>query len=204
MIFGSSATIEDGRAFYADIKARMRDVGRNGEALRILPACLVITGETDEAAHDKKRLLDSMVHPESGLPNLSMRLGVDASAFDLDAPLPQLPVSNASRSGQEAIVRLARDRGLTVRELAQHVGSYGGLQMVGRPETIADQMEEWLATEASDGFNVMFHTVPAGLAEFCTTVVPELQRRGIFRRGYEGTTLREHLGLRRPENRFFQ
>ena len=203
VIFGSSATIEEARAFYADIKARMRAAGRDPAALRILPACLVITGETDEAAWEKKRLLDSLVHPESGLPNLSMRLGVDASAFDLDGELPPLPTSNASRSGQEAIVRLARDEGLTVRQLAQHVGSYGGLQMVGQPETIADQMEEWLETEASDGFNVMFHTVPAGLEEFCATVVPELQRRGIFRREYEGTTLREHLGLKRPTNRFF-
>ena len=203
VIFASSQTIEDGRPFYADVKRRMRAQGRDPDALKILPACLVITGATDEEAWEKKRLLDSLVHMDSALPNLSMRLGVDASAFDLDAPLPALPVTNASRSAQETLVRIARDRNLTVRQLAQYVGSHGGLQMVGRPETIADRMEEWLATEASDGFNVMFHTVPAGLEEFCGTVVPELQRRGIFRRGYEGRTLRDHLGLQRPANRFF-
>ncbi len=203
VIFASAQTIEDGREFYADVKARMRAVGRDPAALKILPACLVITGATDEEAWDKKRLLDSLVHMESCLPNLSMRLGVDASQFDLDGPLPELPPSNASRSGQETLVRIARDRRLTVRQLAQHVGSYGGLQMVGRKETIADRMAEWLDTGASDGFNVMFHTVPTGLEEFCNAVVPELQRRGIFRRGYEGRTLRDHLGLRRPENRFF-
>ncbi len=203
VIFGSSPTIEDGRAFYADVKGRMRALGRAPEALKILPACLVITGATDEEAWEKKRLLDSLVDMESCLPNLSMRLGVDVSGFDLDAELPALPPSNASRSAQETLVRIARDRRLTVRELAQYVGSHGGLQMVGRPETIADRMEEWLESEASDGFNVMFHTVPAGLEEFCGSVVPELQRRGVFRLGYEGRTLREHLGLARPGNRFF-
>ena len=71
------------------------------------------------------------------------------------------------------------------------------------PADIADTMQEWLETEASDGFNVMFHTVPSGLNEFVELVVPQLQRRGLFRREYEGTTLREHLGLPRPDNQFF-
>ena len=75
--------------------------------------------------------------------------------------------------------------------------------MVGTPGEIADTMQEWLEAGASDGFNVMFPTVPAGLDEFVDLVVPELQRRGLFRREYDGSTLREHLGLPRPENRFF-
>ncbi len=203
VIFASATTVADGRAFYADVKRRMRAVGRDEDALKILPACLVVVGETDAEADEKKRVLDSLVHEESGLPNLSMRLGVDASSFDLDGPLPALPPSNASRSGQESLVRLAREKNLTVRQLARHVGAYGGLQMVGSAATIADRMEEWLETEASDGFNVMFHTVPAGLDEFCTLVVPERPRRGPPRRRYEGRTLRDHLGLARPANRFF-
>jgi alkanesulfonate monooxygenase len=203
VIFGSSRTIKDGRAFYADMKARLKPLGRSPDHLKILPGALVTVGRTREEALEKQALLDSLVHPDSGLPNLSMRLGIDASSFELDAPLPEIPQTNASQSGRDALVALARRDNLTVRQLAQFVGGYGGLQMVGTAEDIADTMEEWLQTEASDGFNIMFPTVPAGLDDFVDLVVPALQRRGIFRREYEGTTLRHHLGLPRPENRFF-
>src|SRR6185437_6414880 len=138
-----------------------------------------------------------------GVPNLSIRLGVDASGFDLDAPLPEIPQTNQSRSGREALVALAKRENLTVRQLAQLAGGYGGLQMVGTPAEIADTMQQWLEAEASDGFNIMFPTVPAGLDDFVDLVVPELQRRGLLRRHYEGTTLRHHLGLERPPNQFF-
>ncbi|TIW87378.1 MAG: LLM class flavin-dependent oxidoreductase, partial [Mesorhizobium sp.] len=97
----------------------------------------------------------------------------------------------------------AREENLTVRQLAQRLGGYSGLAFVGTPETIADEMEEWLVADGSDGFNIMFPYLPAGLDDFAEKVVPELQRRGIFRRQYEGTTLRENLGLKRPPNRFF-
>lgn len=203
VIFGSSGRIEDGRKFFADIKERMVKVGRDPAHLKILPAALIISGKTRQEAKDKKELLDSLVHPDSSLPNLSMRLGVDASKFDLDAPLPDIPASNASRSGAEAIVALARRENLTVRQLAMRSGRYDGFSIVGSVTDIADAMQEWVETEASDGFNVMFHTVPSGLDEFCNDVVPELQRRGLFRKEYEGTTLREHLGLPRPDNQFF-
>jgi alkanesulfonate monooxygenase len=76
--------------------------------------------------------------------------------------------------------------------------------MIGTPKTIADEMQEWLETEASDGFTIMFPYLPGGLDDFVTQVVPELQGRGLFRRDYEGMTLREHLGLPRPKNRFFE
>ncbi len=204
MVFASSRTIREAREFYKDVKQRMQGLGRAPDALKILPGALVIVGRTRTEAEDKKVLLDSLVHPESGVPNLSIRLGVDASRFDLDAPLPEIPQSNASQSGRDALVALARRENLTVRQLAQMVGGYGGLQMVGTAGEIADTMQEWLETEASDGFNVMFPTVPAGLDDFVDLVVPELQRRGIFRREYEGATLRENLGLTRPENQFFR
>jgi len=147
--------------------------------------------------------LDSLVHPDSGLGTLSTMLGVDARAFDLDAPLPEIPETNASKSAQERVVALARRENLTVRQLAQRVGGYGGSAFVGTPASIADEMQEWLEREACDGFNIMFPTVPAGLDEFVEMVVPELQRRGIFRTEYEGATLRENLGLKRVGNRFF-
>jgi alkanesulfonate monooxygenase len=202
-IFASSRTIDEGRRFYADMKGRMKALGRPPEHLKILPGALVIVARTHAEAEEKRALLDSLVHPDSSLPNLSMRLGVDASGFDLDGPLPEIPQTNASQSGRDALVALAKRDNLTVRQLAQMVGGYGGLQLVGTPGEIADTMQEWLETEASDGFNIMFHTVPAGLDDFVDMVVPELQRRGLFRREYEGTTLREHLGLPRPENSFF-
>ncbi|HTI00842.1 MAG TPA: NtaA/DmoA family FMN-dependent monooxygenase, partial [Acidisoma sp.] len=203
VIFGSSRTMADGQSFYADMQRRLKAAGRAPGALKILPGVLVVAGRTHDEAVEKKRLLDSLVHPDSGLPNLSMRLGVDASGFDLDGPLPDIPETNASQSGRAALVELARRENLTVRQLAQMAGGYGGLQMVGTAEEIANEMQAWLEGEASDGFNVMFHSVPEGLDDFVDLVVPELQRRGIFRKMYEGRTLRDHLGLARPANRFF-
>jgi FMN-dependent oxidoreductase (nitrilotriacetate monooxygenase family) len=191
------------REYYADVKGRAAQLGRNPEHIKILPGCLVVVGETAGEAREKRALLDSLVHPDSGIASLSIALGHDASQFDLDGPLPEIPESNASKSGRERVIERARRDNLTVRQLAQIAGGYGGLAMVGTPTMIADQMEEWLFSEACDGFNIMFPWVPGGLDDFVDRVVPELQRRGLFRREYEGRTLRENLGLPRPENRFF-
>ena len=125
--------------------------------------------DTLAEAQAKKARLDSLVHPDSGLASLSIALGHDASGFDLDGPLPEIPESNASKSGRERFVSLARRDNLTVRQLAQIAGSFGGLAIVGTPATIAAQMEEWLFTEACDGFNVMFPYVPGGLDDFWFT-----------------------------------
>ncbi|KQO92932.1 MAG: LLM class flavin-dependent oxidoreductase [Methylobacteriaceae bacterium] len=204
MVFGSASSLEAGQAFYADVKGRMAAAGRSRDALKILPGAFVVVGGTEAEAKAKKARLDALVPVESGLANLSVRLGTDASGFDLDAPLPEIPESNASKSGQAQIVDYARRTGATVRDLARRVGGYGGLSFIGTPEQIADRMGEWLEGEACDGFNVMFPFVPEGLDDFCAGVVPELQRRGLFRTEYEGTTLRDHLGLERPGNRFFE
>jgi alkanesulfonate monooxygenase SsuD/methylene tetrahydromethanopterin reductase-like flavin-dependent oxidoreductase (luciferase family) len=165
---------------------------------------LLVVGDTLDEARKKKELLDSLVHPDSGLASLSIALGCDATNFDLDNPLPEIPESNASKSGRERFVSLAKGDNLTVRQLAQIAGSFSGLTFVGTPATIADEMEQWLFEEGCDGFNVMFPYVPGGLEDFVDKVVPELQRRGSFRREYEGKTLRENLGLPRPENQFFK
>src|SRR4029077_10953494 len=135
-----------------------------------------------EEAQRKRALLDSLVHPDSGMGSLSIALGHDASQFDLDAPLPDIPETNASKSGRERVIARARRDNLTVRQLAQLAGSYGGLAMVGTPRTIADQMEKWSYADACDGFNIMFPWVPGGRDEVFDRVVPELQRRGLFRR----------------------
>lgn len=203
MVFAAGGPIEAAREFYADVKGRMVKIGRNPEHLKILPGALVISGATLQEAQDKKALLDSLVHPDSGLASLSIALGTDASNFDLDAKLPEIPETNQSKSARDRIVKYGTEKKLTVRQLAEYVGGYAGKSFVGTPAMIADEMEEWLNTGACDGFNIMFHTVPAGIDEFVDNVVPALQARGIFRRDYEGKTLRENLGLPRPANRFF-
>jgi alkanesulfonate monooxygenase len=203
VVFGSSRTIEEAREFYQDVKARVTAAGRSADHCKILPGALVTVGRTGEEAREKQALLDSLVHPESGMPNLSIRLGIDASHFDLDAPLPEIPPSNQSQSQRNTLVALARRENLTVRQLARMMGGFGGLEIVGTAGEIADTMQSWLESGAADGFNIMFPTVPAGLNDFVALVIPELQRRGIFRTDYEGTTLREHLGLPRPANQFF-
>lgn len=203
VIFAAGGHIANARAFYADVKGRMEKLGRPRDHLKVLPGAFVVVGETATAALEKRARLDSLVHYDSAIASLSIALGHDASGFDPDGPLPDIPDTNASKSGRERTVELARREHLTVRQLAQRIGGYGGLAFVGTPTMIADQMEEWLMTDACDGFNVMFPYLPGGLDDFVDHVVPELQQRGLFRREYEGTTLRENLGLPRPGNRFF-
>ena len=135
--------------------------------------------------------------------SLSVALGCDAKSFDPDAPLPEIPESNASKGNRAHAIAIARREGLTVRQLAQRLGGYAGLAFVGTPKTIADGMEEWREARAADGFNVMFPYLPQGLDDVVDKLIPELQRRGLFRREYPGTTLRETMRLTRPRNRFF-
>ncbi|MBT4689202.1 MAG: LLM class flavin-dependent oxidoreductase [Rhodospirillaceae bacterium] len=203
VIFAATPTLADGKAFYADVKGRMDKLGRPRDHLKVLPGAFVVVGDTADEAKEKRALLDSLVHYDSGIASLSIALGHDASKFDPDGPLPEIPESNASKSGRERVIALAEREGLSVRQLAGRLGGYSGLAMVGTATMIADQMQEWLEQEGSDGFNVMFPYLPGGLDDFVDKVVPELQRRGLFRREYEGTTLRENLGLPRPENQFF-
>lgn len=203
VVFASEPNLAAGQRFYADVKRRMVAAGRNPAHLKILPAAFVVVGETVADAKAKRAHLDSLVHYDSGIASLNGMLGYDVSGFDPDGPLPEIPETNASKSARARIVEKAQAEKLTIRQLASEAGSYSGLAFVGTPATIADAMEEWLATEASDGFNVMFPSLPEGLDDFVDRVVPELQRRRLFRTDYEGPTLRDHLGLPRPANRFF-
>ena len=203
MIFGASDSLADGQAFYSDVKSRMAAIGRDPDSLKILPAAFVVVGETDAEAQTKRAHLDSLVHYDSGIRSLSIALGFDVSGHDPDGPLPEIPESNASKSARDRFVEVGRRPGVTIRDLAAKAGAYAGLAFVGSPATIADGMERWLHERGADGFNVMFSHAPGGVEEFCDLVVPELQRRGLFRTDYAGTTLRDHLGLKRPENAFF-
>ncbi|OLP61976.1 monooxygenase [Xaviernesmea oryzae] len=203
LVFCSPRDLESAKALYADIKTRMAAFGRARSALKILPAAFIVLGEMVEDAKRKRATLDSLVHYDSAIASLSIALGHDASTFDPDAPLPEIPDTNASKTGREQVLKLAQEEGLTVRQLAQRYGGYSGLAFVGTAESVADEMQLWLEQEASDGFTVVFPFLPQGLEDVTRDLVPELQRRGLFRRDYEGTTLRDHLGLARPANAFF-
>lgn len=166
---------------------------------------MIIVGDSVEDAQAKRLKLDSGVHYDSGIASLSIALGTDASGFDPDGPLPEdMPATNASHTARESVERLAKAEGLTVRQLAQRLGGYSGLAFVGTPESIADEMGTWLEEGGCDGFTVVMPFLPQGLNDVADRLVPELQRRGLFRKEYEGTTLREHLGLPRPKNKFFE
>jgi alkanesulfonate monooxygenase SsuD/methylene tetrahydromethanopterin reductase-like flavin-dependent oxidoreductase (luciferase family) len=129
--------------------------------------------------------------------------GLDLTKFPLDGPLPDLPPSNAAKARQELVVRTAREKNMTLREIARHTAAGTGHRvLVGTAEYMADELETWLRCDAADGFNVICNYYHQPFEDFSRLVIPELRRRGVFRAEYEGTTLRENLGLRVPENRY--
>ncbi|QDS67542.1 hypothetical protein FKW77_002569 [Venturia effusa] len=203
-VFCSPKDLTAAKALYDDIKGRAEAAGRDRNHLKILPAAFIVVGDTVEEAKEKRLRLDSLVHYDSAISSLSIMLGTDVSGLDPDGPLPtDLPETNASKTGRAGAEQLARDEGLTIRQLAQRFGGYAGLSFVGTPESIADDMGEWLEEGACDGFTIVLPFLPQGLDDVTLRLVPELQRRDIFRKDYEGNTLREHLGLPRPKNQFF-
>ncbi len=203
VVFCAPRDIVESKKLYADLKSRLAAAGRAPSSLKILPAAFIVLGDSLEVAKQKRAKLDSLVHYDSGIASLSIALGHDVSGFNPDDYLPQIPETNASKSGRAQVLKLAEEEKLTVRQLAQRYGGYSGLAFVGTVESVADEMQKWLEEDASDGFTVVFPFLPEGLDDVAERLVPELQRRGIFRTDYEGGTLREHLGLPRPSNRFF-
>ncbi len=203
VVFCAPRGLSDAKKLYADLKSRVAAVGRNPDHLKILPAAFIVIGETVADAKEKRAKLDSLVHYDSAIASLSIAIGHDVSGLDPDSYLPELPDTNASKSSQEQVLKLAREENLTVRQLAQRYGGYSGLAFVGTPESVADEMQQWLDEAGCDGFTVVFPFVPQGLDDVVEKLVPELQRRNIFRSDYEGSTLRDHLGLPRPRNQFF-
>ena len=203
VVFCAPRGLSDAKKLYADLKSRVAAVGRNPDHLKILPAAFIVIGETIADAKEKRAKLDSLVHYDSAIASLSIAIGHDVSGLDPDSYLPELPDTNASKSSQEQVLKLAREENLTVRQLAQRYGGYSGLAFVGTPESVADEMQQWLDEAGCDGFTVVFPFVPQGLDDVVEKLVPELQRRNIFRSDYEGSTLRDHLGLPRPRNQFF-
>lgn len=200
LVFTAQQTVEDGRAFYSSLKSRLPQYGRDADSIKVLPGISPIIGQSEQEAQEKYEQLQALIDPAIVLGLLSGFLGgFDFSPYPLDGPLPSLPPTEGWQSRQDLFVNLARRENLSIRQLYQRIASARGhLTVVGTPKRIADQMEHWFTTGAADGFNVLAPTLPHGLTEFAQQVIPELQRRGLFRTEYTGKTLREHLGLSRP------
>jgi alkanesulfonate monooxygenase len=203
VVFTAQQTLEEARAFYGGLKAKLALYGRSPDHLKIMPGVFPVIGRTPQQARDRYEQLQELIHPAVGLSLLSALVGADLSAYPLDGPLPDLPETNGQKSRLQLVSSQAQRENLTIRELYLAVaGARGHRTILGTPAQIADQLEEWFVGGAADGFNIMPPFLPGGLEEFVELVIPELQRRDLFRSEYEGTTLRENLGLPRPANRF--
>jgi len=204
LVFTAQTVIPDGQAFRAGLRDRVTRYDREPDDIKILAGLMPIVGGTDEEARDRFEQLQDLIDDQTAMRSLARLCGeLDIFAYPPDGPLPPLPSSNAAQARQELIVKLAKQDGLTIRQVARYLGtSQGHRVIVGSPKTIADSMEEWLLAGAADGFNLLFPFFPDPLDDFVDLVIPELQRREIFRTQYEGTTLRENLGIPKPRNRY--
>ncbi|MBX9843697.1 MAG: LLM class flavin-dependent oxidoreductase [Xanthobacteraceae bacterium] len=202
VIFAANTTLDIGREFYADVKARVARCGRNPDHVLIMPGFQVMLGESEQQARDRFEFLQNLIPDSLGVRHLSTYIGVELSGYPVDGPLPDLPLTNVNVSRTKMLFELARRENLTIRQLYQRIaGGRGHFQTFGTPKQVADTMEEWVTTGAADGFNYMAPLFPTQLEEFVATVIPELQRRGLYRTRYEADTLRGNLGLPRRESR---
>ncbi|MEN8992350.1 LLM class flavin-dependent oxidoreductase [Avibacterium paragallinarum] len=205
VIFTAQQNLADAQAFYRDVKNRLVKYGRHADDLKIMPGVSIFVAKTEQEAQEKYDFLNSLIHPEVGLSLLSaLAGGINLAKFDLDAPFPKIEDADINFSSrQQMMIDIARKHNFSIRQLYQYIASARGhWTLIGTPEQVVDQLQEWFENDAADGFNVLPPTTPAGLNDFVDLIVPELQRRGLFRTAYEGTTLRENLGLKRPENQY--
>ena len=206
-VFTAQQTLEEGRAFYRDLKARTAQAGRDPEGIKILPGLVPVIGSTEAEARRRDAELEELITYEHGQRVLSELLQLPIERLGLDERLPEdLPPAtriNGAQSRYELVVDLARRDKLTVRELINRLGGGRGHRtFVGTPEQVADEIEGWFTGGAADGFNIMPPVLPSGLELFVDEVVPILRARGLFRTEYvPGETLRERYGLARPANR---
>lgn len=204
VIFTAHQSLGSAQAYYRDIKARARRVGRNPDHVLVMPGISPFIGRTEEEAREKYERLTALIPEEDGIALLNALTGgtLDLRGYDLDGPLPPAPPTEGMKSRQELLRQIADDNGFTIRQLYQWVASARGhFTIVGTPERIADELQSWFENEAADGFNILPPWLPTGLHDFVDLVIPELQRRGLFRTAYEGRTLRENLGLPFAVNR---
>ncbi len=205
VIFTAQQSLEDAQEFYRDVKSRLLKYGRQPDDLKIMPGVSIFVAKTEEEAQEKYQLLNSLIHPEVGLSLLSgLAGGINLNKFDLDAPFPKLEDADINFSSrQQMMIDIARKHNFSIRQLYEYIASARGhWTLIGTAEQVVDQLQQWFENEAADGFNVLPPSTPAGLNDFVEFIVPELQRRCLFRTEYEAKTLRENLGLKRPENQY--
>ncbi|MDF5835303.1 LLM class flavin-dependent oxidoreductase [Pseudomonas syringae] len=205
VVFTAQTSLASAQAFYADLKGRLSAYGRAVDSLKIMPGVFIVVAETEALAKTKFESFQELVEPRVGVALLGRMLGnFDLSGYPLDGPLPELPLTDSGqRSRQKLLTELADQENLTLAQLGRRIaGGRGHYSLIGTPEQIADELQRWFEQGAADGFNVLVPHLPGGLEDVAQLLVPELQRRGLFRTEYEGTTLRENLGLQRPAYRF--
>jgi FMN-dependent oxidoreductase (nitrilotriacetate monooxygenase family) len=203
VVFAAHQTIGGAREYYGDVKGRMVRAGRDPDHLKIMPGLSVFVGRTREEAQAKFQELQDLIPPQVGVALLSKYIAWDLTGYDIDGPVPAVPQDRGAPTRSALLSDTAQAEGLTIRQLYQRIaGGRGHYQVVGSPTDVVDMMEEWFTTGAADGFNVLPPFFPNSLDEFIDLVVPELQRRGLYRTAYEGATLRENLGLPRPASRY--
>ncbi|MFB6466770.1 LLM class flavin-dependent oxidoreductase [Cytobacillus sp. Hz8] len=205
-IFTAQQSFKDARAFYQDIKQRVINNGRNPEQVKILPGICPIIGETEEEAIERESKMQELINFDHSLLKLSNRVGVDLTSAPLDEPFPELPELDeiqGHKSRTQLIVELAQRENLTLRQVLIRLGGgRGHYTIAATPKKIADVLEYWFLNGAADGFNIMPQVMNHDFERFVQLVIPELQRRGLFRTEYTGDTLREHFGLTIPSNQF--
>jgi len=203
VIFTAHQTLDSAKKFYDDLKGRLAKYGRHPDDVKIMPGVSPFIGRTQAEADEKFEALQSLVHPEIGLALLGELLGnFDLTPYPLDGPLPEIPQSDSSQHVFKMFTDMAKNENLTIRQLYQRIVLRGHWIVRGTAETVTDQLEDWFKNGGCDGYNVMPPYLPGGLDDFVDQVIPALQRRGLFRREYEGKTLRDNLGLRRPQSRY--
>jgi FMN-dependent oxidoreductase (nitrilotriacetate monooxygenase family) len=202
IVFTPLNTLDEAQTLYRDLKGRMEKNGRRPEHLKVMPGLNAIVGRTDEEARETHEFLQSLIHPDVGRQLLATELGIDLSSYPVDGPLPY-DLIDMNVAQRKMLVDQARRDNLSIRQFyLRYAGARGQRTVVGSPQRIADEMEEWFLKEGVDGFLVQPPYLPGGLDDFVDLVVPELRRRKLFRTEYEGSTLRENLGLPRPASRY--
>ena len=204
VVFTSQSSFDGAKAFYADVKGRLAKFGRSTDDMKVMPGVALFVGRTQAEADEKYEALQALLEPSLAFSLLHERVGgLDLSRYDLDGPFPDLEGNTARMSTPPALVRLARREHLTLRQVAMRMASARSHWLLkGTPQSIADQLEYWFCNGAADGFNLLPQIVPGSINELVDLVVPELQKRGLFRLDYEGRMLRENLGVPRPPNRY--
>jgi FMN-dependent oxidoreductase (nitrilotriacetate monooxygenase family) len=202
IVFASASAPQEAKKGYDALKGRLAKYGRDPDELKILAGLPVVIGESQQEAEDKYQALQEMIHPDVGRFRLGTDLEADLSDLPLDEPIPKerLPESaNMHKAFFDGIMKIINEENPTLRQLYLRY-ERGRKTIKGTPRQVADLMEEWFTMGAADGFMMQFSTLPGGVKDFVDKVVPELQRRGLFRTEYSGRTLRDHLGLARPSN----